>query len=206
MLHRAFKLSLVLVLSFAVLTVSALAGDTPQRCGAFGIKGGLFGGGDVDFTSKTFSGLSGSFETDRSYSIGAFVERDVYRSLRAVLSVDIHNLKKVFLEADEFGDDLEKSEMLLDIALGLKTSIPFLEDRLAFRPSLLAGIAHLQAFDGFDGSRYMTVKAAGELVAYTPKGTGFLIEVGLFWAPSGGSDSHDITGGPMLLTRLGILM
>ncbi len=195
MLTKTLRLSLVPALSLATLAVSALAGDMPQRSGAFGIKGGLFGDGTIDIASKHIGGYVGDFETDGSYSFGVFFERNIYSPVRAVLSVDIHDVKTI-----------TENQSLLDIAVGLKGHIGLPESPFVIRPGVSVGYGYLQKFGWLENSHYTTLKAAAEFALCGHKGTGVLCGVGLLWALSGGNDTYDITGGPMLLTRIGLLM
>jgi hypothetical protein len=188
----------ITVVTVALLASVVMADDQFQPKNlAFGIKAGLVTGGTVNYQFKGGHSRKQDYSTDDGLDVGIFIEQDVYRRVKATLTADAHNIRQ--------GDPANISEFMIDVALGAKLACFIPNSRFAIRPGVCIGYGHLSETVYFPNSRYLTLKIYSEFVQYTIKGGGVLLEVGMAWAPSGSATDMDLSAGPMMLLRGGLV-
>ena len=190
-----------LVAACFCLLAGAVVGQSnapTERSASFGMKAGFIFGGTVDFESKGSGAYNGDFDTKESYSLGVFLDFPFYKALHAQLNLDIHD----FALESKLSD---ASENLLLGSVGLRY-VHFTEDkRLAIRPGASIGYGYLTDVGITDATTHVISVVSSEFVFYPGQKTGILAELGLLWDISGGNDEYDVTGGPMLLIRGGLI-
>jgi hypothetical protein len=162
-----------------------------------GLKFGLIGSGSVDLRSYNIDQRAGM-------SAGFFFDQPFGSRLHYSFSGD---LMKMSWRGKRQTYRWDESEWLLDLSVNLKGNLFSSNSPVGLRPGLGVGVAVLGKMEeaGVAGSSYITVKAFTELV-FTSSGdlTG-LIEAGIWYAPSGGDANSDLTIGPLLLLRAGVM-
>ena len=102
---------------------------------------------------------------------------------------------------------IDESGWLLDIGANLKGDF-FSEDApWGFRPGIGAGVGFLGEMDGLgvSSSSYLILRAMAEIVYFTPSDFMFVLESGVWYAPSGGDNLTDVAIGPLFLLRAGVM-
>jgi outer membrane protein with beta-barrel domain len=159
------------------------------------IKAGLIGSGTVDVEGTEINQSTG-------FSLGLSYDFPLGERLHYGISVDLHRMKWSG-DADRFqGED---AETLLDLGLVWKYMLVLSEDQFAIRPGIGAGYGTLRRRQTLNGTNYLTLKAFTEIIYFSARGTGLLVEVGGFYAPTGGDSDTDIKIGPLLYARVGLM-
>lgn len=182
------------VATYLTLVGSVEGGERAGR-GAFGVKVGWIGTGEAVLQWKEAGSVPDTSETHTSASFGVFFERPLVNRLRALLSIDIH---KIQISGPP--------RYMLDGALGLKYSWTNPAGIVGIRPAMSIGYAVLPSNGLLKSSTLVTVKSGIEVVFYAEHGTGILFEVGALYRATGGSNLQDMSLGPMLLARAGLLL
>ena len=78
--------------------------------------------------------------------------------------------------------------------------------RIQIRPAGGIGYAMRNEIMYIEETSYLTLQFFNDMVIVLNSKIGILWDIGLFWALSGGNDEYDISGGPFLLTRIGVSM
>jgi hypothetical protein len=182
------------------MTTALILGATVQAAertgpGGFGMKVGHIGQGNVVYQRTEAGSVSDTAETDGNLSGGVFFEKSIVGGLRAVVTIDIHKIKL-------YGP----SALALDGGVGLRYSWINPTGLIGLRPGVTVGYAVLPEVWQFRSSKYVTIKPQFEVVFYSEHGTGMLVEVGALYLISGGNNQYDISAGPMIMFRMGMLM
>jgi hypothetical protein len=177
----------IVILGLMLTTGISFGQNLREKTTIIGLKGGLI-------TSGTVSAEDVEFDTDLSYSLGAFGDYQLAPKFSGGIAVDLHNISV----SDE-------SKMLLNFGVTLKAMISGENSSMAFRPGLLIGYARLPEIEGrTKSSQYFTVGGLVEIAFSTQNSVSFFTEAGIYAAPSGGNSEFDITFGPMFLLRGGV--
>lgn len=160
-----------------------------------GVKVGYLGAGDIDLQGQKADQRS-------SFMAGLFFDFPFGTSMHYGVSAD---LLRMDWKADGARYRFEEQEMLLDVGVNFKATIMSENASLALRPGVGVGFGALRRMDNFSGSNYLTLKAFSELVYFTPGDLSFLLDAGVWYAPSGGDNDHDIKIGPLFTLRFGIM-
>ncbi|RME28313.1 MAG: hypothetical protein D6800_04035, partial [Candidatus Zixiibacteriota bacterium] len=99
---------------------------------------------------------------------------------------------------------LRKNKLLTEITAGFKYRFAFHDGLLAFRPTAAIGVGYLPKMLDLQASTYLVLKTSGEFLWYTTENYGLIVEIGMFYAPSGSADVNSVTIDPLLLLRAGV--
>ncbi|MEW5796604.1 MAG: hypothetical protein AB1772_09605 [Candidatus Zixiibacteriota bacterium] len=162
-----------------------------------GLKVGLIGSGSVDLERHQIDQRTGP-------SAGFFFDQPFGSIWHYGLSIDFYRMA---WREKTIGVTLDESEWLLDLGVNLKANIVSESWPLGFRPGVGVGVAFLGRMDmaGVAGSSYVTLKAFTEVVYLSAAGLGYVVEGGIWYAPSGGDNTTDVTLGPLLSLRAGVM-
>jgi hypothetical protein len=162
-----------------------------------GFKFGLIGSGSVDRDGQ-------SIDQGTGLSAGVFFDQPFGSKLHYGLSADFHRMSWR-REGTTYG--LDDSGWLLDIGLNLKGNLLGENSRVGLRPGVGIGGAFLGRMEsvGLAGSSYLTLKGFTEVIWFSPGDLIGLIEIGVWYAPSGGDHNSDLSLGPLWLLRGGVM-
>jgi hypothetical protein len=162
-----------------------------------GFKFGLIGSGSVDLDKHTVDQRSG-------LSAGFFFDQPLGSSLHYSLSVDLH---KMTWRGQLPTYRWDESEWLLDLGVNFKRNLLNENSTVGLRPGIGAGLAFLGKMEtaGVAGSSYVTLRVFTELIFMSSSDLMGLIEIGLWYAPSGGDHNSDLSLGPLWLLRGGVM-
>lgn len=162
-----------------------------------GVKLGFVGSGQVDL---------GGRDADQSASLtgGLFFDLPFGSRLSYGLSADFFSMS---WESEEAPFPFEESAWLLDLGVTLKGNFVSESSAIGFRPGIGVGIGVLPRMETANvaASNYVTLKAFLEVIYSTPGDLSFLIDVGVWHAPSGGDNATDIKVGPLVFLRAGVM-
>jgi len=190
------KRHLILTGTLLFLTVSvAVASDFSEGERYTSVKAGVIGSGTVDIDGT---------DVDQSLglSIGLGYDFPLGERLHYGFAINLYRMKWSAETVDFQGED---TETMLDIGLAWKWMAVMSEDRFAIRPGLGVGYGTLRRRQSLNGTNYLTLKAFTEIIYFSARETGYMVEVGGFYAPTGGDSDTDIKIGPLLYARAGIM-
>lgn len=174
---------------------SGVADDFAPGDSYTGVKVGYLGPGDIDLDGEQADQRS-------SFAAGLFFDFPFGSRMHYGVSAD---LLRMDWKADGSRYSFEKREVLLDVGINLKLSLTAENSPIMLRPGLGVGFGALRRIDNFSGSNYLTLKGFCELIYFTPGEFDLLLDGGIWYAPSGGDNDHDIRIGPLLVLRFGIM-
>lgn len=181
----------------ALVATGVTASDFEEGDSFTGVKLGFMGAGNVD--------LAGS-EIDQSSSLtaGLFFDLPFGNRLSYGLSADFFN---VSWESDQPPRLFEESEWMLELGVTLKGNFLSESNPIGFRPGIGAGLGVLRRMETANvaGSSYITLKAFLETIYSPPGDLMYLIDIGVWHAPSGGDNTTDVKIGPLVFLRIGVM-
>jgi len=195
--RNAQRQSILIALSFLFLFSISQASDSETGDSYTGVKFGLIGSGRVDVVGRRIDQRSG-------LSAGFFFDQPFGSRLHYSLSADL--MKMAWRERTPC-ITLEESEWLLDLGVNLKGNFVSENRPLGFRPGVGVGAAFLGRMEmaGVSSSSYLTLRAFAEIVYFSPGDLMFLLESGVWYAPSGGDNATDVSMGPLFTLRGGVM-
>ncbi len=191
-MKRHLTIAVTLLLLAASTTASS---DFSEGETYTGVKAGVIGSGNVDIDGTEIDHSTG-------FSLGLCYDFPLGERVHYGISIDMHRMKWSGTDENFQGED---TETLLDLGLAWKYMLVTSEDRFAIRPGLGVGFGTVRRRQTLNGTNYLTVKAFTEIIYFSARGTGFLAEIGGFYAPTGGDSETDIKIGPLVYARAGIL-
>ena len=191
-LQIAIGLALVLI-----STTGLFASDFEEGDSYTGIKLGMIGPGQIDIAGR-------EADQNASFTGGVFFDLPFGAHLHYGLSADFFSMSWQS-ESDPF--PFEESEWLLDLGINLKGNFVGESSAFGFRPGVGVGFGVLRRMEmaGVAGSTYLTLKAFLEVVYSTPGDLSFLLDGGVWHAPSGGDNDTDVRVGPLVFLRAGVM-
>jgi len=199
-MSRCFSLRQVLLLIVIVMMVCpasrarGLRGDE----GSHGIRVGIISSGTVNINGRTY-------DQDAGVSLGLFYDVQALDNLYWGVNVDLHRMAWT-LELIEIDRTLvlREAKLLTEITAGFKYRFAIDDGLFAFRPTAAIGVGYLPRMLDLQASTYLVLKTGGELLWYPAENYGLILEVGMFYAPSGHADVNSVTIDPLLLVRAGV--
>ena len=190
--HIYFYVFLVLLCSAGVVASDFEEGDSYT-----GVKLGLVGSGHVDIADREADQVS-------SLTGGVFFDLPFGSRLLYGLSADFFSMS---WESENPPFPFEESEWLLDLGVNLKGNFVSELRAFGFRPGIGVGFGVLRRMEmaKVAGSTYLTLKAFLEVVYSTPSDFLFLVDGGVWYAPSGGDTDTDVKVGPLVFLRAGVM-
>jgi len=190
--HSSLYLFLVLICGTGVF-----ASDYEEGESYTGVKLGLVGSGQVDIADREADQVS-------SLTGGVFFDLPFGSRLLYGLSADFFSMS---WESENPPFPFEESEWLLDLGINLKGNFVNESSAFGFRPGVGVGFGVLRRMEmaGVAGSTYLTLKAFLEVVYSTPGDLSFLVDGGVWHAPSGGDNATDVKVGPLVFLRAGVM-
>lgn len=99
----------------------------------------------------------------------------------------------------------EEREAMFNFSFGFKPVIYNYKKKMAYKPGLAVGLADLGHIGYLKRTQYLTLKGSFEMVFFTESKYVFFGELALWGAPKCFNNEYDITLGPFLQVRLGIM-
>ena len=162
-----------------------------------GVKLGLIGSGSVNNDDDSDHQQVGP-------SAGLFFDLPLGSRLHYGLATDLH---KMSWRGERLDYRIDETGWLLDIGVNLKADFFGDDSSLGIRPGIGVGVGFLEKMDGLgvSGSSYVILRGTTELVYFTPGDLMFVLEGGVWYAPSGGDNVTDVSIGPLVLLRAGVM-
>ena len=185
------RIIVLVLLAFALTASTASAGENYT-----GVKLGMVSSGNVEFDGTTVDQNAG-------LAVGLFFDHPIGSRGHLGLTLDLLTMDW----SHDSSPQLAQKEMLLDIGLCGKVRLTGEESDLIVRPGAGLGLGVLGKMEtaNLAASSYPTLKGSVE-VAYDNGGDViYLVETGLWYAPGGGDRERDVTIGPLLLLRAGVM-
>ena len=189
------------ILILAVITVSsAMAAEGKKAKGEFGMMIGFLDGMTIKFGPKDSDPLPWHVESDAGITGGIFFDQKVFRPIWAGMSIDYYQVRK------DIGFYENPSAGALNLALRLSLRSRSADGKWVIRPGVASGVALLGEVFSMSTTQHWTLKPFVEIVYYVSPKVGLITEMGVFSTLQGGNDDVDITTGPSVTIRFGLLM
>jgi hypothetical protein len=194
----------LVVFIFLFMVGSSLGQTGSKSKSVFGIKCGLLDGN----TFKLSEVRNGSGSYDGAYKEsglggGFFLDIPVGRRFYAGFSIEVQSIK--ILTAQNGIPLSDDSKRLLEVGANFKFKMPVRRTPIIFKPGIELGLGILSDAPVIGNSRYLIFKTFLETVLMTGKRIGFLGEIGFWSVLKGGNDEYNITMGPTLMLRGGMV-
>jgi hypothetical protein len=178
-----------------------LLGATGKRAkGEFGLMVGFLDGMTIKFGSKGSDPLPWHVESDAGIAGGIFFDQKAFRTIWAGMSIDYYRVRK---DTDLFENP---SAGALNLALRLSLRLRSADGKWVIRPGVATGVALLGEVFAMTTTQHWTLKPFVEVVYYVSPKVGLITEMGVFNTLQGGNDDVDITSGPAVTIRFGLLL
>lgn len=99
----------------------------------------------------------------------------------------------------------EEREAMVNLSLGLKPVYYRKRAKIAYKPGIAIGLADLGHIGDLKRTQYLTLKGSFEMVFFTESKYIFFGEAAIWGAPKCFNEEYDITLGPFLQVRVGIM-
>ena len=174
---------------------SLSASDFGEGEGYTGVKAGVIGSGEVKIEGE-------GVDQDAGVTFGLLFDFPYGRRMHYGAAVEFLQMN---WNAGSRSFRFSQSELLMDIGITMKAMFPCAGTRFVVRPGVGIGFGMLRRMGSFNGSNYLTLKVFSEFIYFFEDLPAFLIDGGVWYAPTGGDINSDITIGPLLFLRLGVL-
>lgn len=94
----------------------------------------------------------------------------------------------------------------IDVGVAFKYAAYKKESMMALKPGFSVGYAYLAHWELFNASGYLTLRLFLETLFYSNHRYAWLLDFDIFWAPVGGNKEHDVTYGPAIMARFGLVL
>lgn len=148
--------------------------------------------GFITFGEVRINGVKS--DTDPGFTMGVAWDVGLDRRFSGGLSFDAH---RIYVN--------NEGEYLFDVSLAAKAFFLLPRSRVALRPGVAIGFGRATEVGPIDYSSYLLVKATTEAVFFTRSRSALVGELGLMTALDGSDGPNDITLGPYVVARVGIL-
>ena len=190
---RIFRIAILAGVSLIVLQ-GAAAGQNLARY-TFGKKHRAVFGFKAGIINRASFRLDGnSFETDAGWSLQTYWG----------IPVDSHLIFAPHIELNDI-QALEERQWAIDIGLDLKYHIYNDKKSVSHKPGVGIGYGHLALMGFLERSDYLTIRVFWEMTFFTRKRHAWLLDLTAYGAPVGGNDDYNVTYGPVVLVRLGVV-
>ena len=177
-----------LILLASLASGQAISAQEADDGATYGLKAGLFSPGCV------YVDDSDCFDASVSFSIGGFVDTRLGEKLLGGVSLDLNNVESA---------DSDFEEILLDVAVNLKADLSDPSSSVRFRPGIGFGYARASVDD--ETLQALTIRALVEALFPSESGRTWIAELGVYAAPAGGTECCDVTWGPGVHLRGGLI-
>jgi hypothetical protein len=99
----------------------------------------------------------------------------------------------------------EEREAMFNLSVGLKPVYYRKDAKIAYKPAFSIGLADLGHIGNLKRTQYLTLKGSFELVFFTESKYILFGEFGVWGAPMCFNDEYDITLGPFMQIRIGVM-
>ena len=94
----------------------------------------------------------------------------------------------------------------LDVGMAFKYAVYKKEKMMSLKPGFGIGYSYLAHWRLLNASGYLTLKLFLETLFYSSHRYAWLFDFDIFWAPVGGNNEHDVTYGPAVMIRFGLVL
>jgi hypothetical protein len=145
--------------------------------------------------SSTFHIGGDDQEMNFGLSGGVFFDVPLVQPVALTITCDIHDIQIY-----------DSRQMMLNPQIGFKPTVKYFEHKkYALRPSATVGFGYLYDVGRLEASSYLTFKGAFEALFFQNKNIGYVLELSVFGAPSGGNSAVDVSFGPVWSLRVGVM-
>jgi hypothetical protein len=189
-----FRSAIPLFLAVLFLAASASAQNLVQQKfgkwhrGLFGLRAGIINSG-------TFTANGHEYDANVALTGGVLFDFPLTRTSTFGFTADLIDFQ-IF----------DKRQKALDVGVAFKYAIYRQYAKMALKPGLGVGYTYLAHIEFLDPTGYLTLKAFLESVFYVDRRFAWLADFGVFWAPVGGNRDYDISYGPVVMLRFGVVM
>ncbi len=134
------------------------------------------------------------YETKVGLSGQVFVDMPLTSKGLIGITIDLHDINV-----------RRHRQVVLDVGMTLKFPIYGKRNRPAVRPGIGVGYAMLAKVSDIESSTYLSVRALCEMVFYSDRKFAWVGELAVYGYPTGGNYDSDISYGPVVLIRLGVV-
>jgi hypothetical protein len=186
-------IGLVVAISLAIISQQA-SGASALNSRSFWEKSGYFAA-NIGFIGTGKLRIDGAhINTQPGFTFGAKFDFRFSRNLYWGLSADVHRLHV-----------RDTGQYFLDLSCNVKKMYFGRSSRVGLRPGIGVGFGHLTHFRDLESSTFLMTRITFEAIFFSETRVGWIIEVGLIAAPTGGNREHDMTYGPVPLFRVGAM-
>ncbi|MBD3331379.1 hypothetical protein GF356_00905 [candidate division GN15 bacterium] len=145
--------------------------------------------------SSTFHIGGDDQEMNFGLSGGVFFDVPLIQPVALTITCDIHDIQIY-----------SSRQMMLNPQIGFKPTVKYFKHKkYALRPSATVGFGYLYDVGRLEASSYLTFKGAFEALFFQNKNIGYVLELSVFGAPSGGNSAVDVSFGPVWSLRVGVM-
>lgn len=189
MFYREFKIMGLTATILLLLMVSlSSATDIRNAQTTYGVKGGIIGSADYYIGDQWYG-------SSMSYSVGGFLDYKLGPRILGGAYFDFSGVSDVY----------ESNSTLIEIGGTLKAMVFTGNENLTIRPMMALGYGAVGEIYQYAASSHLMLKGGVETVFTTSSGTTFLGEILIGGSVDGGNDDFEMTFGPMLYVRGGMI-
>lgn len=156
--------------------------------GLFGFRAGVINATTLQVDDR-------SFDTNVALTAGVLFDFPLTKSSYYGFTADLLDIQ-VF-------DERQKA---LDVGMTFKYAVYKRESMMALKPGLGVGYSYLARIGFLDASGYLTLKMFLEATFYSNHKYAWLADFDILWAPVGGNGDYDVTFGPAIMARFGLVL
>jgi len=186
------------VLCIVLITVSAVSDLSAQNMvrsrfgkwhrGLFGFRGGIINSTNIKIDGR-------KFDANVALTAGILFDFPMTHKSTFGFTADIIDVQVA-----------SERQKALDVGVAFKYAAYKKESQMALKPGFGVGYAYLAHWKLLNASGYLTLKLFLETLFYSNHKYAWLADFDIFWAPVGGNEEHDVSYGPALMVRFGLVL
>lgn len=184
---KNLRLSAYWLLVLTLMAATSSGYELLEKNTTYGFNAGLYSPGEVWVEDYSTDG-------DMSFGLSGFMDYKLGPKISG----------GGMLSLNSFGAD-DESAMMIEIGFTLKAWIYKDDSNLLFRPGFGISYGMLGDIGPLESSKYLILHGGVELVLLKENNLNWTFLLGISGAPTGGNDDNDITYGPGLLLRAGLV-
>ncbi|PWB74779.1 hypothetical protein C3F09_03570 [candidate division GN15 bacterium] len=183
-----------LVVLMLVLVWCQVSADPVMNSNDFWNKRGYFAGNLGFIGTGKFRMDGHNINTQPGFTFGVKFDIRWFDHVYWGVSADVHRL---YVQ--------DTGQYFLDLCLNVKRFYFGRSSQVGFRPGIGIGFGHLTQFRNVASTEYLMTRVTLEIIFFSETRVGWIVEVGLIGAPTGGNRETSINYGPVPLFRVGAM-